>query len=30
VPAQRNTTYTNYIYPVSGSAVEPVTAGGNA
>ena len=30
VPAQRNTLYTHYTYPVSGSAVEPVPAGGNA
>jgi FO synthase len=30
VPAQRNTVYTQYTYPASGAAVEPVAAGGNA
>jgi FO synthase len=30
VPAQRNTTYTQYTYPAAGAAVEPVAAGGNA
>jgi FO synthase len=30
VPAQRNTVYTQYTYPVAGTAIEPVTAGGNA
>ena len=30
VPAQRNTVYTQYTYPVTGTPIEPVTAGGNA
>ncbi len=30
VPAQRNTVYTQYTYPASGTPVEPVAAGGNA
>ena len=30
MPAQRNTVYTQYTYPASGAAVEPVAAGGNA
>jgi FO synthase len=30
IPAQRNTLYTQYIYPVPKTAAEPVAAGGNA
>jgi len=30
IPAQRNTLYTKYVYPIVGSDAEAVTAGGNA
>jgi 2-iminoacetate synthase ThiH len=30
IPAQRNTLYTQYTYPVVGAGAEPVAAGGNA
>ncbi len=30
VPAQRNTTYTHYIYPAPDTPLEPAAAGGNA
>jgi 5-amino-6-(D-ribitylamino)uracil---L-tyrosine 4-hydroxyphenyl transferase len=30
IPAQRNTLYSHYTYPVAKESIEPVAAGGNA